>query len=291
MSIQPNSTSASTSAPSTSADGTNSQSDKPDDRLGKRIFAFLLILIPLIVAVALIVLTTTIAQEPDRSITSTIATQSSDGRTITTTTTYLTPTLGLGAFDPAIGKIRGFVIGPLIVLIGGILEASLLLVYGTFYVTYGRSDERTPLGLPSGAVRAFVLIIIILAIIAFAFLPEAWGDNRAVTFLLGLFSTIVGFYFGSRKDEDARKAGEDKAKVDAALAAAQSGNNPPGTTGGGASSGATGGGVTGGATGGSTGGGTPGTGTTGGGATGGATGGGVSGTGTSGTGATGGGTP
>lgn len=181
----------------------NNGEPKSIDRGGRILFVVLLLLIPVTTVVSLIFLTNVINEQPDSSIISVTTTSGQDGGTLTTTR-YLTPTASLGVFDPALGKVRGFAIGPLIVLIGGILEAALLLVYGTFYVSYGASAMKTSLGLPPGAVRAFVLIIVILAIVSFALLPADWGDNKAVTFLLGLFSTIIGFYFGSRKDEEDR---------------------------------------------------------------------------------------
>jgi hypothetical protein len=48
----------------------------------------------------------------------------------------------------------------------------------------------------------FVLIIVVLTLLIFALLPEQWGNNKSVSFLFGLFSTVIGFYFGTRADEE-----------------------------------------------------------------------------------------
>jgi hypothetical protein len=107
--------------------------------------------------------------------------------------------LGLGIFDPALGKLAGYAVGPLIALIGALIETSLLLIYGAFYINNG-TYANEPLGLPPGIVRVFVVIIVSLTLLTFTLLPDAWGSNKAVSFLLGLFSTIIGFYFGSHND-------------------------------------------------------------------------------------------
>lgn len=118
-------------------------------------------------------------------------------QTALSATTPITPTVGLGAFDQALGDGRRFAVGVLVLLVGAIIETVLLLAYGAFYVN-DPQNKSNPLGLPTTTVRVFLLVFIILALLIFALLPEAWGENKAVTFLLGSVSTIVGFYFGSR---------------------------------------------------------------------------------------------
>src|SRR6266487_5443467 len=107
--------------------------NKPLD-WGKGVFLFLLVLIPVAVLASLGVLTFVVNGNPDTSMMTTV-TRAPDGSIITTTTTYMTPSLQYGALDPALGKVKGFFIGPLIFLMGSILETSLLLIYGAFYIT------------------------------------------------------------------------------------------------------------------------------------------------------------
>jgi len=169
---------------------------------GKGVFLALLIFIPLLVLLALYYLhgrAEQVAQFEERGQV-TIVTLQTDG-TVITTTTFLTPSLELGAFDPGLGRMGSFAVGPIIALLGGIIETSLLLVFGAFYVNKAENKENS-LGLPPNTVRVFVLIIVVLTIMVFALLPSAWGDNKAVVFLFGLLSTVVGFYFGSSKDEN-----------------------------------------------------------------------------------------
>jgi hypothetical protein len=173
---------------------------------GKGIFLALILIIPLAAFISLVVLTVTVDRNPDHSIVQVI--KETRGSIITTTTVYMTPTASLGAADPALGKMSGFFIGPIIFLIVAILETALLLIYGAFYVN-AEQYKSYALGLPQGAVRVFVLIIVVLTILTFAFLPAQWGDNKAVVFLFGLLSTVVGFYFGSRSDAGSKDVKND----------------------------------------------------------------------------------
>src|SRR5438132_13741874 len=93
--------------------------DPEKDPWGKGVFIALLIIIPIAVFASLAVLTFVVKDSPDTSAVVTV-TRAPDGSTVTTTT-YMTPSLTLGAVDPALGKIRGFFIGPLIFLMGSIL--------------------------------------------------------------------------------------------------------------------------------------------------------------------------
>lgn len=174
---------------------------------GKAVFVFLLAIIPLGVLGSLLWLNYIIEANPDRRIGSITVTQGQTGD-IVTTTTYLSPTLSLGAFDPALGKVANYAIGPLAFLIGTIIEMSLLLVFGSFY--FGRArDGLSVQGPEQQLVRVFLVIIVSLTILTFAFLPSQWGDNKAVVFLFGLLSTVVGFYFGSQTAISARKMSDD----------------------------------------------------------------------------------
>jgi hypothetical protein len=79
-----------------------------------------------------------------------------------------------------------------------LIETSLLMIYGAFYVN-DKANAKNSLGLPKSSVRVFLIIIIFLAILIFALLPGAWHD--VITFLLGTISTIIGFYFGTRQND------------------------------------------------------------------------------------------
>lgn len=111
-----------------------------------------------------------------------------------------TPAAGLGVFDPMFGDARRFLISLLIFIVAAIVETSLFLIYGAFYVNSPVNNTQ-PLGLPNGVVRVFLLILVVLVILVFAFLPSGWGENKAVTFLFGALSTVVGFYYGSHQDD------------------------------------------------------------------------------------------
>jgi hypothetical protein len=117
------------------------------------------------------------------------------GDEIITTTTYLTPTLSYGAFDPALGATAPLAVGLLILIVGALIEIALIVWYGSFYL--GDSRSAYPLSLPLGTIRVLVIIMVILVLLVFAFLPAPWSENNAVLFLFGLLSTVVGFYFGS----------------------------------------------------------------------------------------------
>ncbi len=172
------------------------------DLWGRAVFYFLIVSTACAVLATLWVLGNT--HDLSRQITSTTVTKGPNNSE-TIITTYLTSTLPttttlhLGAFDPGLGRVQGYAIGFVIVLIGATIEIALLLVYGAFYI-HDRRPGTNNLGLPKGLVRVFLLLIVSLAILTFAFLPSVWGDNRAVAFLLGLFSTVVGFYYGSNRD-------------------------------------------------------------------------------------------
>ena len=175
--------------------------DRPRDPWGKAAFVMLLFIIPAGVIYSITQLTSVVSENPDRSVLSTVVTRNpaapGQPETVVTTTNYVTTTVSLGALDPALGKVRGFFIGTLIFLVGAILETALLLIYGAFYVN-SAAVKGQPLGLPEGSVRVFILILVVLTLLSFALLPNDWGDNKAVVFLFGMLSTVVGFYYGSR---------------------------------------------------------------------------------------------
>ena len=183
-----------------------------EDPAGRTVFRLLLVLIPIGAAVSELWLNIGYplwlrdsATAGSSQVITQVQPSLTPGVNITTTTTIpITSTGALGAFDPALngaGNINVFLLGVLVFMIAGIVETSLLLVYGAFYVNDPVNNNQM-LGLPPGTVRIFLLIIIIFIIAFFALLPNSWGDNKAVVFLFGTLSTVVGFYFGSRRDEE-----------------------------------------------------------------------------------------
>ncbi len=129
---------------------------------------------------------------------------------IITSTYPISNTGTLGIFDPALGsnsKPNLFLFGLLIFLVASIVETSLIMIYGTLYVNR-EENKDSPLGLPQGATRIFLLIIVILVLITFSLLPGSWGDNKTVGIMFGILSTIVGFYFGSGAVSDGIRQGK-----------------------------------------------------------------------------------
>jgi hypothetical protein len=109
-----------------------------------------------------------------------------------------------GAFDTnqsgQLSTYSRYLIAAVIMVIGLILEIFLIIFYAALFV-YDPDNVRQPLGLPPATVRVFLISLIVMIIVIFAFLPDFWGNNKAVVLLFGLLSTIIGFYFGSRAGE------------------------------------------------------------------------------------------
>jgi hypothetical protein len=186
-----------------------------EDRWGKGMFVVVLVFYLVLVAGTLLFMGLQKRVDDsafDKGLASMEVRQASDGTIITSTTYYSsTAPSNLGAFDPALGQVRSYAIGLAIALISAIIGAALLLIYGAFYVNNSK-DANSPLGLPRDTVRVFVMIIIAFSILVFAFLPSSWTDSRAVSFLLGLLSTVVGFYYGTQGNEGGNKSGREKPK-------------------------------------------------------------------------------
>ena len=96
----------------------------------------------------------------------------------------------LGVFDPTLGKANKFLISLLIFLAASIVETSLYLVYGAFYIN-NPLYIRQALWLLPGMVRMFLMIIIVFTLVLFAILTNVWGVNKAVVLLFEIISTVV----------------------------------------------------------------------------------------------------
>jgi hypothetical protein len=188
-----------------------------DDDWGKIVFRGLLVIIPLGAVVAIFWLAigypVFLKDEPVTvpmvtTVTEVRSATPGAASSIVTTTMPITNTGTMGIFDPSLSSTARpnlFLMGTLIFILSSIIETSLLLVYGAFYVNSRRHADE-PLGLPPGTVRIFILILVTFVLIVFAMLPSAWGDNKAVVLLFGLLSSVVGFYFGSGAFQEGAKS-------------------------------------------------------------------------------------
>jgi hypothetical protein len=164
------------------------------DPKGAQLFRGLLLFVPMAVVATLIWLALGFNKPaPVQPVPITTVVQR--GEETSTTTTFITPTLTFGAFDPALGATGPLAVGLLVLIIGALIEMALIVWYGSFYL--GDSRSAYPLSLPLGTIRVLVIIMVIFVLLVFALLPTQWGENKAVLFLFGLLSTVVGFYFGS----------------------------------------------------------------------------------------------
>lgn len=175
------------------------------DPTGAWVFRLLLLLVPL--ATAGLMLWLVQANNAPRERTPTVVVAQQVGSVITTTT-YYSPTMGLGAFDPGLGAgstLAGWI---LLLVVAAAIEIALIVWYGSFYLGSSRSF---PLSLPLGTVRVLIILMVLLTLLIFALLPASWGENKAVVSLFSLLATVVGFYFGSATStENARATGSNE---------------------------------------------------------------------------------
>lgn len=165
------------------------------DAPGAWFFRLLIFLLPVALAVAIIwVISSAAITPPPAPIPTTTVTQRAGE--IVTTTTYLTQTYGLGAFDPALGSFRPLSVSILLLVVGTGVEIMLIAWYASLYLGNPRR-EKWPLSLPLGSVRVLIIMLLVITLLTFALLPGIWGENKAVTAIFSLLATVVGFYFGS----------------------------------------------------------------------------------------------
>lgn len=70
-------------------------------------------------------------------------------------------------------------------------------------IRYSKSTFNNPLGLPEGSLRA-MLAFMLVSFIGFYVLASilSISDIKPPEFLIGIVATVIGFYFGSRTNED-----------------------------------------------------------------------------------------
>jgi Carboxypeptidase regulatory-like domain len=101
---------------------------------------------------------------------------------------------------------------PWFFIIVTLLFAGVLIPFGmviTRAIRFSRFTFNSPLGLPDGSLRA-ILAYMLVAFLGFYVYASvlSFSDFKPPEFLIGIVATVIGFYFGSRTNEDKNAASQ-----------------------------------------------------------------------------------